>query len=69
MMVIGANDFFGGVLVRIGREELHDQSGNDESEHYAGHDGPMVTKVIVQDRRPQLVQDNQGDGGGGEAGD
>ncbi len=68
VLVVGADDLLGGVLVRVGREELHDEAGDGAAEDQAGNDGPVMVQVVGEDRRPELVQDDDGDGGDGEAG-
>src|SRR6185437_7646878 len=67
MIVVGTNDFFRGMLVGIGRHELHDDACYHKPEHYPWHDGPMVMKVVGEHNRPKLSQDYDGDGGDHQA--
>ncbi|GAC1428557.1 MAG: hypothetical protein NVSMB62_26390 [Acidobacteriaceae bacterium] len=58
--MIAVDDLFTGVLVGVGRKELHDEACKGASSHQAGNDGPMVRQVVLQNGRPESVQDRDG---------
>ena len=52
VLVIGTDDLFRGMAVRVRRRELHDESRHDEAYYQSRHDGPMVMKIIGEHGRP-----------------
>ena len=68
VLMVGADDLFGGVLVGVGREVLHDEAGERAAENQPWDDGPVMVQVVGENGRPHYPQEDDRDGCDGETG-